>query len=157
MRSAETQTEGKLRFYYELKRHFTFEKYLDLIPRKERKAITRLRISSHTLPIEVLRYQGVTDEGDRKCDICKTMEIGDEWHYLLKCRNHNISNTRESFMQDIKTIQPQLRQFNMPELVKYCLIMQDTQIQQRTALFVKGLLDTYSKEKEQKEGTCSIM
>ena len=76
-RSAETRTEGKLRFYYELKRHFTFEKYLDLIPRKERKAITRLRISSHTLPIEVLRYQGVTHEGDRKCDICKTNEIGD--------------------------------------------------------------------------------
>ena len=51
------EREGKLRFYFQFKKNFKFETYLDNIPREDRKAITKLRLPSHRLPIEVTRYQ----------------------------------------------------------------------------------------------------
>ena len=48
--------ENKLDFYYKYKTSFQYEKYLDNTPRHIRIHITRLRTSSHILPIEVQRY-----------------------------------------------------------------------------------------------------
>ena len=68
-------SEGKLRFYFQFKKQFKFETYLDNIPREDRRAITKFRLSSHRLPIEVMRYQK-TDVEERKCTICKINEVG---------------------------------------------------------------------------------
>ena len=86
--------EGKLKFYMELKKNFTFEKYLDTLPRDKRKGITKLRISAHSLPIERMRYQK-TDRSERLCPICQTGEVGDEWHYLHKCPNEEVMMVRK--------------------------------------------------------------
>ena len=41
------------------------------------------------MPIEIGRWQNV-DRSDRICHICQTAEIGDEFHYILQCRQlHN--------------------------------------------------------------------
>ena len=50
--------ESKLDFYYKYKKTFTYEKYLDNVPRYIRIHITRLRVSSHILP---------TGTGTSKC------------------------------------------------------------------------------------------
>ena len=45
---------NKLDFYYQHKKTFKYESYLDNIPRYIRIYTTRLRVSSHTIPIEIL-------------------------------------------------------------------------------------------------------
>ena len=153
----EKNKEGKLRFYYEIKKNFRFEGYLDNVPRDTRKYITRLRLSSHLLPIEQMRYQKI-DKSERKCRICKADEVGDEWHYLTRCRNENIIDIRHTFMEKMVSIQPQLKDFNCKNIMQYCLTMNDKIIQSETAFFVKELLQTYSKTKEEEEeGTCNMM
>ena len=151
----EAKREGKLRFYQELKKNFQYEKYLDNIPRVDRKAITRLRLSCHTLPIERMRYQKI-EKDERKCPFCSE-EVGDEWHYLTKCSNRNIYEVRSEFVAKVKSIQPQLTNFNLINLMKYCVSMQDVVIQTETAYFVKELLCTYSDAVEEEEGKCTLM
>ena len=46
----------KLDFYYQYKKNFKFEQYLDTLSRHIRKHTTKLRTSSHNFPLETLRY-----------------------------------------------------------------------------------------------------
>ena len=156
--------EGKLAFYLDIKKNFHFEKYLDNITRSERKAVTRLRLSCHTLPVEVMRYHKTEkiERSERKCTLCNNGEVGDEWHYLTNCRNYNISKTRAQFMEKVITIQPQLKNFKPRTLMHYCISLQDTSIQAETAKFVNDLFDNYSEEKKEEEKKeenriCSLM
>ena len=148
--------DGKLRFYHQLKKNFQFEAYLDKIPRADRKHATRLRLSCHSLPIEQMRYQN-TDKSERKCSFCKSTEIGDEWHYLTQCKNKEISDLRGQFVENVTSLQPQLKNFQLVNLMNYCLTMHDTLIQTKVAEFVKNLLNTYSEVKDEEDGTCSLM
>ena len=153
---AEKMTEGKMAFYTKVKKNFHFETYLDKIPRLERKGIAKLRLSCHSLPIEKMRYQKI-QRTERKCTLCKENEVGDEWHYLLGCKNPSISDTRDTFIQKVKSIQPQLKNFPTQDLMIYTLSMQDTLIQVTAANFVKTLLQTYTDAVDEDEGTCSLM
>ena len=152
----EEKKEGKLSFYYEVKRNFQFEGYLDNIERRNRKEVTKFRLSNHKLPVERMRY-GEVDREDRKCTVCNRNEVGDEWHYLTKCANPMMLDSREQFVQKIKTMQPQLETFETREMMKYCLTMHDDLLQMETALYVKNLLQVYSDCKEEEESTCSLM
>ena len=154
----ETQNmaSGKMAFYTQVKKNFQFETYLDQIPRHERKAITKLRLSCHSLPIERMRYQKI-QRNERICTVCKENEVGDEWHYLMRCKQQNINDRRKEFIQGVKTIQPQLECFSTQDLMIYTLSMKDKLIQSMAANFVKDLLQTYSELLEKEEGTCSIM
>ena len=150
--------DGKLRFYQEMKKNFQFENYLDKISRADRKQITRLRLSCHNLPIETMRYQKTeTRKEERKCNLCSGGEVGDEWHYLTSCKHIEISDVRGVFEAKVKSLQPQLRNFNLKSLMKYCITMHDTLVQGETALFVKELLQTYGDATEKEEGKCSLM
>ena len=74
----------KYDFFYKYKKNYKFENYLDYIPRQIRLFTTRLRTSSHNLPVETMRYiKDKPDWEDRKCDICNINVVGDEHHYLL--------------------------------------------------------------------------
>lgn len=42
------------------------------------------RLCNNHLPIEKGRWLGI-DRNDRKCNLCTCNEIGDEFHYLLRC------------------------------------------------------------------------
>jgi hypothetical protein len=49
------------------------------------------------LPIEIGRWQNV-DRSDIICHICQTAEIGDEFHYILHCRQlHNDRKLKKRF------------------------------------------------------------
>ena len=71
---------NKLEFYSEIKSKFKIEPYLNLVENRSHKnALTRLRISAHSLHIETGRYERYendlkaytnTPRGDRKCPIC---------------------------------------------------------------------------------------
>ena len=77
--------EGKLRTYCRIKTSFGSEKYLHIINNFTlRKAITKLRISSHRLKIETGRYLKL-EVNKRLCNKCDENKIEDEIHFLLEC------------------------------------------------------------------------
>jgi len=76
-----------LRTYHIIKDDFIMEPYLYLVNKtKYRKAISKLRCSSHTLSIEKGRHnKPKTPLCDRKCLLCSQDQIEDEKHFVLKC------------------------------------------------------------------------
>ena len=147
--SAEPTGSNKLDFYYRYKKTFTFEKYLDNIPKHIRIHITRLRMSSHSLPIEVQRYRKKDkkiEREDRRCTICNTNATGDEMHYLLKCNNAEISHVREQFFSEIKRQNAQFMNLSDQNIMDYCMLMNDTNIQFLAAKYAMDILHTYKEE-----------
>ena len=49
-----------------------------------RKHISRIRLSSHCLNVEIGRYQ-YKNRQDRLCESCTTQQIEDEFHFVLQC------------------------------------------------------------------------
>ena len=79
---------GKLDTYTKIKCNFGFEKYLNSENFALRRDITRFRISSHRLNIEIGRYARM-DRADRLCTKCSLGVLGDEIHFLLACPTFN--------------------------------------------------------------------
>ena len=74
------------RLYKSIKGNFGFEEYLDQVENSnQRKAITKLRLSSHNFMIERGRW-GVpkVDIKDRLCTECNLLE--DEYHCIMECK-----------------------------------------------------------------------
>jgi len=65
---------GVLSSYKHFKVDFELEPYLDILPKKIRFYIAKLRLSSHPLKIETGRY-GINriERHERLCDYCDTM------------------------------------------------------------------------------------
>ncbi len=75
----------KLRTYKLFKSEFKFEKYLDIPSKSVRAAISRFRMSSHHLPIELGRHhKQIIPAEKRLCKKCQV--VGNEIHHLLECK-----------------------------------------------------------------------
>ena len=134
-------------FYYKHKKTFRFETYLDNAPKHIRSYLTRLRVSGHCLPVEVLRYTKTKiHRSNRKCPICNLDELGDEEHYLLRCNNAEISSLQNNFFKSIRDEVTQLKLFTNQNIIDYCLNLSDTKIQMSTALYCKQILLAYREE-----------
>ena len=71
--------------YQHLIDNFTLQYYLRKpIEPIYKRYITRFRISSHNLLIEMGRHRNV-QRRNRTCQFCNTGEIEDEFHFILKC------------------------------------------------------------------------
>ena len=92
------ENSSKLTFYSTFKTDHNLEKYLVLIkdPYK-RKCLSRFRVSSHNLQIEIGRYQNIPRE-ERLCEICNSGEVENETHFLLFCKayEHSREDLRSS-------------------------------------------------------------
>ena len=119
----------KYDFFYKYKKNYKFENYLDYIPRQIRLFTTRLRTSSHNLPVETMRYmKDKPDWEDRKCDTCNMNVVGDEHHYLLQCTNLEITSIRSEFFKAIRNKITQFNEFSETHIIEYCLTMADGNI-----------------------------
>ena len=83
-------SSSKCSLYREIKTVFRLEEYL--LFDVDVKLITKFRVSNHNLPIETGRYQNI-DRADRLCVYCDNC-IGDEYHYLMICKNPNLVRKR---------------------------------------------------------------
>jgi hypothetical protein len=72
---------SRLLFYKTMPSDFGLQSYL-LLPKEDREAMTKIRISAHDLEIERGRYAGLP-RVERLCKICRTIE--DEFHFLNEC------------------------------------------------------------------------
>ena len=98
---------GKLDTYTRIKSNFGFEKYFSSLHFNNKKDLTRLRISSHRLSIEIGRYARI-DRSNRTCSKCSLCVLGDEIHFLLECPTYQAS--REHL---ITLVVNNCRNFNM--------------------------------------------
>ena len=94
--------------YRIFKKDFTFEKYLDHLPAKYRIPLCKLRLSSHSLPIEKGRYINV-NRAERYCTLCDDNIVGDEYHFLLECKM--LTNQRKQFIKRYYFTRPNIIKF----------------------------------------------
>ena len=83
-------SESSRASFYSIFPSFEYQMYLDCIKvKKFRVAMTKLRVASHRLEIEVGRWAKPNriPIADRKCRTCNSIE--DEFHFLLECNLYN--------------------------------------------------------------------
>ena len=49
-----------------------------------RKSFIDYRLCNNKLPIEIDRWENI-DRSLRKCNLCNSGTVGDEFHYVLEC------------------------------------------------------------------------
>ena len=138
--------ESKMKFYSEYKKEFRFESYIDNLNWKKRKIVCKFRLSNHILPIEKLRYSNIKRD-ERLCPICNIKEIGDEYHYLLKCTNNSIEKLRDNFKNSVIGMSKELRKLDIINIIKYCINMCDPIIQNITAKYIEDIFINFENEK----------
>ena len=91
----------KLRTYRLIKNDYRIESHLLYVEnKKHQRALTRLRVSSHKLHIELCRHvRPAIPPTDRLCQFCNSREIDDEVHFLINCEFHG--EKRNSMLVDI--------------------------------------------------------
>ena len=112
---------NKLRFYKTFKTCFKTEPYLEMINnRNQRSNLTRLRISAHSLEVELLRYKTPSVPYSlRYCGYCTMQVPGDEIHFLKFCET--FCNQRQCFIGKLGSINPSFHAMNPIEQVKSML------------------------------------
>ena len=98
---ANVQNNNKLQFLNSIKDDYTIESYLKIKDYENRKAISKLRTSSHHLKIETGRWSNITRE-NRLCTQCSKNKIEDEYHFLFECSRH--TTERKIAFETIKNI-----------------------------------------------------
>ena len=71
-------------FYKEYKTELKFENYLVEMDVSLRYFLIRFKTSNHRLRIEEGRFNQIA-RSDRKCLVCDSNDIGDEYHYICLC------------------------------------------------------------------------
>jgi hypothetical protein len=81
---------SKLYIYSKIKSELKLQNYLLFFSNlKMRQLFTKFRVIDHSLEIESGRYENIARE-ERICTNCIINEIGDEYHFFLKCTaNHS--------------------------------------------------------------------
>ena len=110
---------NKLRLYATFKGSFKREPYIDLVQsRNQRCWLSRLRCSAHHLEIEQGRWSK-TPISERFCKVCKTDNIGDEYHAVMMCKTFNIK--RACFIGKMDSILPGFKQLTKENQFKTIL------------------------------------
>ena len=74
--------------------------------------------------------------------------MGDEYHYLLYCKNSEIDHIRKVFFENIRVKIPQFEIFENYQILDYCLSMADSTTFLPFAIYVKDVLEMYREEKK---------
>ena len=112
------ESSTKADTYRTFKDNMKFEPYLLHTNRKERVAMTKLRISDHKLMIEVGRHRNPSiPREERTCYMCNN-KVEDELHFLTECRLYGSKN---QYWEMIHTRFPQTT--NLDHKGKFIFVM----------------------------------
>lgn len=129
------RTSTKCDTYRLFKDTMKFENYLKHQNRKERVAMTKLRISDHKLMIEQGRHtRPTTPRDERFCHICKNT-VEDETHFLTECI---LYGDKDEFWRTIYTKFPQVTNLNSKEKLTFLMTQEDPEV---TTLTMKKNLE----------------
>ena len=144
--STQASDGNKWSLYSEVKNEVRFQSYLDLIKSvKTRVAVTKIRISCDLLPIESGRYKKIP-RVERPCPLCNRSEIGDEFHYLLKCTHSSLSHIRGIFLESLYSINSNFTNMSWKALVLCIMSMCDENIINLSASYIENILNCCKSE-----------
>ena len=99
------------------------ETYLNVLPKKLRIALSKLRLGSNNLNIVTGRYaQNRVDRHLRTCNVCNSRDIEDEFHFVLICPAY--TDLRKRYINAFYYTRPsvykfiQLMQCNKPTVLR---------------------------------------
>ena len=108
---------SRLNTYKTLNDNFSIPKHLGL-PYQSRKIISRTRCSNHPLAIEKGRHKNpIIPREERLCELCDTMEIEDEDHFLLRCTSY--SYIRDHYQMSQQTVPEMLNMEDQNHLAQF--------------------------------------
>ena len=97
-----------LNLYRQIKLHFSYESYLDILPHNIRTFLTRIRVSSHTLRVHTGRYSRI-DRNERYCLYCDLHDIEDEYHFVVICPLY--TDLRKQYLRKYYYVRPSMLKF----------------------------------------------
>ena len=106
--TAETEGLSYCTIYRLFKNQFGVEKYLCNLSVNDRITLTKFRTSNIAIPINSMRFNNIARK-DRKCELCNANEIGDEFHYLMKCEY--FTTERKVFLKRYYFTRPNSQKF----------------------------------------------
>ena len=83
---------------------------------------------------------------ERLCPLCNRSEIGDEFHYLLKCTHSSLSHIRGIFLESLYSINSNFTNMSCKALFLYIMSMCDENIINLSASYVENILNCYKSE-----------
>ena len=136
----------KLKIFNSIKRCYSRPKYLDIVKSSDRCSLTKLRLSAHSLPIEIGRYKNI-DQKNRFCDVCDSKCIGDEYHLLFNCSNQHLVKLRDIFLKQIYNKCDQLKSLPTYQQFLYLMSAYDVSVIETFCNYVNKILACYSDQK----------
>ena len=155
---ADDQNHNKLRVYKTFKSCFAAEPYIACVRnRNQRSALTRLRISAHSLATEILwRTRPITPYNERFCVFCQATQnstqtnlqtnnqsIDTEQHFLLGCEN--FKNTRNSFLEKMSDLKPGFENMSCNDQFVTLMCPVTPQQTKATNRYIKFMVDKREK------------
>ena len=111
--------------YRLFKDNMKIEPYLYHRNRKERVAMTKLRVSDHKLAIEQGRHtRPLTPREERFCHMCST-KVEDETHFFTNCTMYG---NKDTFWQKIYTKFPHVANLNDRDKFSFLMTQEDEEI-----------------------------
>ena len=131
---SKTEDSSKGKNYKLFKDNQQFEAYLRILPRKTYIPLIKFRTGNHRLPVEVGRWEGVPLT-ERKCTLCETNDIGDEYHYLLICPT--FVTERNSLLKPYY--------FRRPNILKYKQLLnnRNKNVLSKLSKFAKSIMNRF--------------
>ena len=152
-------TSSKLNIFSKIKKEPGRETYLSEVQvHKHRKAMTKLRMSSHSLEIERGRYNDDTDEEDRVCKFCQILgqrKVENEAHFVISCPQYN--ELREKYLpsnilndrhlnEEEKLIKMLLDTDNCKSIAKFiCQAFEDRETGLEVLASIQGMVERTEK------------
>ena len=132
------ETNSKLRTYALLKKEIGFEKYLtEITSVQDRTALTKFRLSNHTLMIEKMRHKKPRPEvHERRCPFCPE-HVETEQHFLIKCKAFSIH--RKVLQQHATNVFTWFE--NLSDNLKFIKLASDPKIMKETAKYLRKIFE----------------
>jgi hypothetical protein len=103
------ESSSALYIYRELKQSFERSTYLTILENTQfRNMIAKIRLSSHKLFIEIGRHRNIP-RNERKCIVCNSSDIEDEYHFVLICTFYR--DLRARYIPRYYTVNPSMFKF----------------------------------------------
>ena len=135
---------GKLELFCKTKRECSMSHHLSAsVSSKSKLALSRIRMSAHNLPVETLRYSGLSRE-QRVCPFC-CEGVGNEVHYFTECSYPFFAELQAKLYESLHDLNPDLRSLNKVDRVICMLNSQDPRVISRVG-DVSSSIMTYFKE-----------
>ena len=111
------------------------EPYLSILPISFRIILTKFRTTNHRLPIETGRWSNI-ERSDRKCTLCDSNTIGDEFHYLFECKFFSVQ----------RSLYIDYHYFSRPNIIKFQQLLSSKNQQKLSNLckFLRIVMNKFS-------------